>query len=49
MRDVAAFFLDHAISDNVGPIANAHLALADASKQASLLCSYPQLRCLKEA
>ncbi len=29
MADVAGFFVDHAISDNLGIIANAHLAMAD--------------------
>ena len=29
IQDVADFFIDHAISDNLGIIANAHLAFAD--------------------
>jgi hypothetical protein len=31
MPDVADFFVNHAISDHLGIIANAHLALADQS------------------
>ena len=36
IQDVADFFVDHAVSDNLGVIANAHLALADQSKDVSL-------------
>lgn len=32
IKDVADFFVDHAVSDNLGIIANAHLAMADASE-----------------
>jgi hypothetical protein len=31
MADVAEFFVNHAINDNLGIIANSHLAMADAS------------------
>lgn len=36
LGDVAQFFVDHAISDNLGIIANAHLAWADASELVSI-------------
>ncbi len=35
MADVANFFVDHAVSDNLGIIANSHLAMTDASSEAS--------------
>ena len=38
IQDVADFFVDHAISDNLGIIANAHLAMADQAVDVS--CSH---------
>jgi len=36
MADVAKFFVNHAVSDNLGKIANAHLAMCDKSPLVSL-------------
>ena len=35
ISDVAEFFVDHAISNNLGIIANAHLAMSDSSREVS--------------
>ena len=35
IQDVADFFVDHAMSDNLGIIANAHLAMADQAAEVS--------------
>ena len=37
MADVVEFFINHAISDNLGIIANSHLALADHSPKVHAL------------
>ena len=38
IKDVADFFVDHAINDNLGIIANAHLALCDQSERVMQPC-----------
>ena len=54
IEDVADFFVDHAISDNLGIIANSHLAFADQLPAVSSMAipnstvDYPEhiLRCV---
>ena len=46
ISDVATFFVDHAISDNLGVIANSHLAWADISElvRACSKLKWPQIK-----
>ena len=42
VADVAEFFVNHAVSDNLGIIANAHLATADQADEVSNFNAWDQ-------